>query len=103
MGYLQAKSTFEPTESLKVISFADHYVPMKRVFDLSRKYVWAVNGVISASCFVAFVLIPGKEVVFSLYIPLDLILNVCKMGFYWFHYFKELSLQEAEENQAKLF
>ena len=74
---------------MRIISFAEHYVPMKRVFDHSRKYVWAINGIISVACFVAFVFISGKELVYSLYIPLDLILNVCKMAFYWYNYFNE--------------
>ena len=62
---------------------------MVRTFDMSRWWIWVINGVVTIGCFVAFILIDGKEIVFAQYIPLDLFLTVCKTVFYFYYYHRD--------------
>ena len=38
---------------------------MIRTFDMSRWWIWVINGVVTIGCFIAFILIDGKEIVFA--------------------------------------
>ena len=70
---------------------------MERVFDMSRWWIWVINGLVTVGCFVAYILIDGTEVLYAQYIPLDLFLNVCKTIFYFYYYYRDHRDKEDEK------
>ena len=66
------------------IAFRDHYMPFRRVFERKYKAVWAVNILVTLACGIAYLLIDGKQLVYSLFIPLDIYLNIGRGVFYWY-------------------
>ena len=86
---------------MKTIGFTDHYVPMVRSFAMSHWGIWVMNSVTTVGCFIAFCIIPGKELVLSLYIPLDLMLNICKSAFYFYYKWVDDRNKEDEKRLAK--
>ena len=77
-----------PSDKLEVVSQKEHYKELEREFDTSHWWIFVLNGLVTIGCFIAFLLIDGKELVYSLYIPLDLFLNICKFGFYHYYYYE---------------
>lgn len=55
---------------------------MKRAFVHAHWMVLILHAAILISCLIAFLLIDGSEVVYALYIPLDLCLDVATLLFY---------------------
>ena len=69
---------------------------MVREFVMNRLWVWMINGVVCAGCYIAYFCIAGKEITYSLYIPLDILLVVAKQAFYWWYYYLDI-LEKKEE------
>jgi hypothetical protein len=86
-----------PSATMQTISFDDHYKPMERVFVMNKLNVcvWVMNGCICLGSMIAFLMIDGRELVYSLYIPLDFLLNLCKVAFFFYHYYLD-SVHKAE-------
>ena len=70
---------------------------MVRTFDMSRWWIWVINGIVTIGCFIAYLFVDGKEIVFAQYIPLDLFLNVMKTAFYFFYYYRDKREKENEK------
>lgn len=83
-----------PSDYIKTIKFEDHYKEMKRRFDTNCAWIWIVNTLVLLGCLIAFIMIPGKELVYALYIPLDILLNIGKSAFFWYNYFLESRRKE---------
>ena len=80
-----------PSESFKTgkaIDFDGHYIKMPREFNKSRNWMWYIHGIATVTCFVWWLMVKGEELIFAIYIPLDLLLNVSKVAFFWFEYYK---------------
>ena len=69
------------------IAFRDHYMPFRRVFVRRFKGIWIINILVTLGCGIAYILIDGKQLVYSLFIPLDIFLNFGRGVFYWYYYF----------------
>ena len=80
------RGSFMPSDMIKTIKFEDHYKEMKRRFDTSCNWVWIIHSMAVVGCFIAFLIIPGRELVYSLYIPLDVLLGLGKASFFWYNY-----------------
>ena len=89
------------SEKVKTIKFEDHYHQMQRVFDTEHSWIWILNGLTVVSCFVAYLVIDGKEIVFALYIPLDLYFQIGKAVFYWGYYWIDHSKKTQSRRLAK--
>lgn len=83
-----------PSDMIKTIKFEDHYKEMKRRFDVSCNWVWIIHSMAVVGCFIAFLIIPGKELVYSLYIPLDVLLGFGKASFFWYNYWVDKKRKE---------
>jgi hypothetical protein len=59
---------------------------MTRVFVSGTKWLWILNSVVSVGCFIAFIILQGRELVYALYIPLDLFFNIAKTVFFWWYF-----------------
>ena len=66
-----------------------HYVWMEMRFNSDRMWVWIVNLVVYVGVIVAYFCIEGHELVYSIYVPLDILLNVSKMVFYFYYYLQD--------------
>ena len=86
LGDAKRRGSFMPSDMIKTIKFEDHYKEMKRRFDISCNWVWVIHSMAVVGCFIAFLIIPGKELVYSLYIPLDTLFGVGKAAFFWYNY-----------------
>ena len=74
---------------IKTISFEDHYVKMDREFAYRpwAKFIFIINGLCTIGCFIAYIIVDGKELFLALYIPLDVALNMAKTLFYYYYLF----------------
>lgn len=63
------------------------------------KVIFVLDALVTVACFISFLVIDGKELVYSLYIPLDLFLGVCKFGFYHWYLYKD---KYEKEDQKQL-
>ena len=89
-----------PSHHIKTISFGEHYKEMRRVFDRSWPWMWLVHSLIVVGCFAAFIVIPGKELVYALYIPLDLLLSFGRAAFFWQNYYLD-KMRKEDKKQLK--
>ena len=60
---------------------------------IKHRWVWLVNIFVTLSCFVAFAVLDGKELVYCYYIPLDLCLNIAKSAFFWFNFYEDKKIK----------
>lgn len=59
--------------------------------------------VVAIACFITFMVIDGKELVYSIFIPLDLFLNISKASFYhWYMYVDKKKKADAERLTHRL-
>lgn len=93
------RGSFMPSDMIKTIKFEDHYKEMKRRFDISCNWVWIIHSMAVVGCFIAFLIIPGKELVYSLYIPLDILLGLGKASFFWYNYWVD---KQRKEDKRRL-
>mmetsp|Transcript_6940 Transcript_6940/g.9635 ORF Transcript_6940/g.9635 Transcript_6940/m.9635 type:complete len:301 (+) Transcript_6940:496-1398(+) len=95
-GEEEKKEEEVPSHQLKTISFEQHYVKMDRQFIIKpwKIWIWIVNMLVTLGCLVAFFIMDGKELVYALYIPLDVGLNLAKAAFYFFYFFQDKRIKE---------
>ena len=74
---------------IRTISFEDHYVKMDREFAYRpwAKFIFIINALCTIGCFIAYIIVDGKELFLALYIPLDVALNLAKTLFYYYYLF----------------
>lgn len=66
-----------------------HYVWMELSFSDDHMWYWWINLVTYIAVLISYLLIDGHEMVFALYLPLDMLMNACKAGFFFIHYFRD--------------
>ena len=57
------------------------------------RWTWYVHGILTLVSIVMYLRVSGKELVFALYIPLDIMLNISLVVFFWYEYYKYVSKQ----------
>ena len=50
-------------------------------------WIWIVNVCVYAAIITTYFCIDGHEIIYSMYIPLDILLNVSKALFYFYQYY----------------
>ena len=64
-----------------------HYVWMQARFNEDRLWVWIVNLVAYIAVITTYFCVDGHEIIYSIYLPLDVMLNISKaiffFGIYW--------------------
>lgn len=88
------KISLLPSQTIKAIPFLEHYIEMDQVFEFSRIKIQIFQGIMIIVEIALYFMIDGKELVYAMYIPFDIILKVCTMVFFWFYYFYDQSDQE---------
>jgi len=88
---------------MNTVSYKDHYKEMVREFDTDQYWLFVLNFVVAVACFITFLVIDGKELVYSIFIPLDLFLNISKATFYhWYMYTDKRNKADAERLNKRL-
>ena len=82
---------------MKLISFEEHYKEMNRVFDMSFKWVPRFHMLAVIGCLVAYFVIDGAELIYALYIPLDILFSVGKEAFFWVYFGIDMNEKKDEE------
>ena len=67
-----------------------HYVWMIQRFNTSRMWVWILNLIVYVGVVITYFLVPGHEIIYSMYIPLDVLLNISKAIYYFYCYYKDV-------------
>ena len=62
---------------------------MERRFDTDCKWVWYVHAILTVMVIVAYCMTSGREVLFAIYIPLDILLNLSAVVFFWYERYKD--------------
>ena len=66
-------------------------------------WIWIVNVCVYAAIITTYFCIDGHEIIYSMYIPLDILLNTSKALFYFFHWFRDrMEKQKQEELKEEL-
>ena len=68
----------------------EHYVWMEWRFNSERLWLWWLNLAVYIGVITAYFLIDGHEMIYCMYLPLDLLLNLAKAAYYFYHYFEEM-------------
>jgi len=63
--------------------FKHHYVWMQPKFSDERLWVWIVNLVAYIAVVTTYFCVDGHEIIYSMYLPLDVMLNVSKAAFFF--------------------
>lgn len=70
---------------------------MEDSFYDGRKWIWIVNIIVYIAVITTFCLVDGHELIYTLYLPLDFLLNLSKALFYWTLYYMEKRKKDKEE------
>ena len=70
---------------------------MVKRFNSDRMWIWVVNAVVYAAIVTTYFCIDGHEIIYSMYIPLDILLNLSKALFYFFHYWRDWKEGKRQE------
>jgi len=52
-------------------------------------WTWIINLVIYIAVIAIFFTVSGKEIVYAVYLPLDMLLNTSKACYYFLHYYQD--------------
>ena len=78
------------------------YVDQARQFYKGMWWLWIIQAVLYVGVIGAYFMIEGKEMVYAIYIPLDIMLTV-SLGFYYYTTYRaEQQLQDREEKMKEL-
>jgi len=65
----------------------EHYVWMEKVFVFDHWWTWIINLITYITVIVIYFTLKGEEIVFAIYLPLDLLLNISKAAYYFLAYY----------------
>ena len=72
----------------------EHYIEMDSVIDFDCIKIQILQVVMMLVSITLYVKIEGRELVYAMYIPLDIALNACTFCFFWLYYYKDKSNTE---------
>lgn len=78
----------------------EHYVWMEKVFIKSMMWTWILNLVTYIAVVTVYLTVSGHEMVYAIYLPLDLLLNMSKAAYYFMHYREDLKREELAAKTA---
>ena len=64
-----------------------HYVWMEQRFNSGRMWLWIVNLVVYIAVITTYFCVDGHEIIYSMYLPLDVLFNVSKAVYYFAFFF----------------
>ena len=76
-------------DALLIQDEKDHYVWMEKVFLRERWWTWILNLITYLAVIIVYFTVDGHEMTYSIYLPLDFLLNVSKAAYYFIHYWQD--------------
>ena len=70
---------------------------MVKRFNSDRMWIWIVNVCVYAAITTTYFCIDGHEIIYSMYIPLDILLNLSKACYYFWFWFADRRDKEKQE------
>ena len=81
----------------------NHYVWMQARFNEDRLWVWIVNLIAYIAVITTYFCVDGHEIIYSIYLPLDIMLNVSKaIYFFAIYWLNNRERKKREELQQVL-
>ena len=74
-----------------------HYVWMEFVFNGERLWVWWINLAAYVAVVITYFCMPGHEIIYSMYLPLDMLINLSKAVYFFWNYFFDLQAKKKKE------
>ena len=97
----EAATTAETPRPEKICE--DHYQRQERHFSLDCRWTWYIHGILTLVSIIMYWRVSGMELVYALYIPLDIMLNISLVVFFWYEYYKDVTkLKTKQEKQKKM-
>ena len=72
-------------------------------FNSERLWVWWLNLAVYVGLITTYFVVDGHEMIYSMYLPLDFLLNCAKAAYYFYHFFLEQQKQAKEEQRRQIF
>lgn len=79
-----------------------HYVWMQARFNEDRLWVWIVNLIAYIAVITTYFCVDGHEIIYSIYLPLDVMLNVSKAIFFFAIYWVNNRERKKREELQKI-
>ena len=86
----------EPAEENK-----EHYQRLVRVFNLDCRWTWYIHGSLTLVSIIWYWRCKGKELLYAIYIPLDILLNIAVVSFFWLEYFRLKAKKKRKMEKAQ--
>ena len=74
-----------------------HYVWMEFSFNSDRLWVWWINLAAYVAVVTTYFCVDGHEIIYSMYLPLDMLLNLSKAVYFFWNYY--LDIQEKKKKE----
>jgi hypothetical protein len=78
------------------------YTFLKRQFYGKMWWLWIVQAVLYCAVGAYYYMVPGKELVYAIYIPLDIVLTISLAAFYYSTYRTEKRREEIDEKMKQM-
>ena len=75
---------------------------LKRQFYGKMWWLWIVQAVLYCAVGAYYYMVPGKELVYAIYIPLDIVLTISLAAFYYSTYREEKRREEIDEKMKEM-
>ena len=79
-----------------------HYVWMQAKFNEERLWVWIVNLVAYIAVVTTYFCVDGHEIIYSMYLPLDMMLNVSKAAYFFTIFWLDRREKAKQEELQKV-
>ena len=75
---------------------------MQQYFNNDRSWLWIVNAIVYIAVIIIYFCVDGRELVYSMYLPLDAILNLAKAIYYFASQLKDKRERAKQAELARL-
>jgi len=59
-------------------------------------WTWILNIVTYIAVIIVYFVIDGREMTYNIYLPLDMLLNCTKAGYYFYHYYLDFKIEKEK-------
>lgn len=90
----EAKNDPANIEKSLIADDESHYIWMEQRFNSGRMWLWIVNLVVYIAVITTYFCMDGHEIIYSMYLPLDVLFNLSKAVYFFAFYFADKRQQK---------
>lgn len=94
----EAKNDPANIEKSLIADDESHYIWMEQRFNSGRMWLWIVNLVVYIAVITTYFCMDGHEIIYSMYLPLDVLFNLSKAVYFFAFYFADKREQKKQED-----